>query len=109
MAHGMMSMVSKKGPAKCLGSMVSNIDDARDMMHDDDDTMTLPLLNGKMLDVNVSGIRSGLAFIDHGNGGDIVFIERCGTLLWNAKLMKDGTKVFSNLGSMHSGDEFSLS
>ena len=108
MAHGMMSMVSKKGPAKCLGSMVSNIDDARDMMHDNETTM-LPLLNGKMLNVNVSGIGSRLVFVDHGNGRDIVFIKRCGTLLRDAKLMKDGMKVFSNLGSMHSGNEFSLS
>ena len=108
MAHGTMSMACKKGPAKCLGSMVSDIDDARDMTHDDE-TTTLPLLNGKMLNVDVSGIGSRLAFVDHGNGGDIVFVERCGTLLWNAELMKDGTKVFSNLGSMHSGDEFSLS
>ena len=80
MAHGMMSMASKKGPAKCFVSMVSNIDDARDMTHDDETAM-LPLLNGKMLDVNASGIRSGLAFVDHGNGGDIVFVEWCGTLL----------------------------
>ena len=108
MAHGMMSMMRKKRPAKGLGSLVSDIDDARDMTHDNE-TMMLPLLNSKVLYVNVSGVRSGLAFIDHGNGGDVVFVERCGTLLWNAKLMKDGTKVFGNLGSMHSGNEFSLS
>ena len=72
MAHGMMSMASKKSPAKCFGSMVSNVDDAGDVM---DDAMMLPLLNGKMLNVNVSGIRSGFAFIDHGNGRDVVFIE----------------------------------
>ena len=108
MAHSTTSMASKKGPAKGFGSMVSDIDDARDMMHNDE-TATLPLLNGKMLNVDVSGVRSGFAFIDHGNGGDIVFVEWCGTLLWNAELMKDGTKVFSNLGGMDGSDEFSLS
>ena len=108
MTHGTTGMASEKGPAKCFGSMVSDIDDARDVTHNDEAT-TLPLLNGKMLNVDVSGIRSGLAFIDHGNGRDIVFVEWCGTLLWNAKLAKDGTKVFSNLGGMDSSDEFSFS
>ena len=76
MAHGMMSMASKKSPAKCFGSVVGNVDDAGDVMHDDDATM-LPLLNGKMLNVDVSGIRSGLALIDHGNGRDVIFVKRC--------------------------------
>ena len=52
-AHGTVSMTSKEGPSKCLGSMVSNVDNARDVTHDDD-TMALPLLYGKMLNVNVS-------------------------------------------------------
>ena len=104
MAHGMTSMASKKSPAKCFGSVVSNIDDARDATDDDDDT-TLPLLNGKMLNVDVSGVRSGFVLIDHGNGRDVVFIERCWTFLWDTEFMKDGTKVFGNLGSMHSSNE----
>ena len=37
---------------KCLGSVVGNVDDARDVTHDDD-TMVLPLLDGKMLNVDV--------------------------------------------------------
>ena len=86
MACGMASMVSKKGPTKCLGSMVGNIDNAGDVMHDDD-AMTLPLLDSKMLNVDVSGIRSGFVFIDHGNCGDDVLVEWCWALLWDAKFM----------------------
>ena len=80
MAHSTTSMASKKGPAKGFGSMVSDIDDARDMTHSDE-TATLPLLNGKMLNVDVSGVRGGLAFVDHSNGGDIILVEWCGALL----------------------------
>ena len=53
MAHSMMSMMGKEGPTECLGSMVGNVDSTRDVMHDDD-SMALPLLDGKMLNVNVS-------------------------------------------------------
>ena len=107
MAHGTMSMVSKKSPAKCFGGMVGNVDKARDVMHDDD-SMMLPLLNGKMLNVNMPGAGSGFALIDHGNGGDVVLVEQCWSFLGNTEFMKDGTKVFGNLGSMHSSNELSL-
>ena len=53
MAHGMVSMMGKEGPAKCLGSVVSNVDNARDVMLDND-TMALPLLDCKMLNVDVA-------------------------------------------------------
>ena len=108
MAHGMVSMASKKGPTKCLGSMVSNVDDARDVTHDNDATM-LPLLDSKVVNVDVSGVRSGLAFIDHGNCGDVVLVEQFWALLRDAKFMKDGTKVFGNFGGMHSGNELGFS
>ena len=105
----MVSMASKKSPTKCLDSMVGNFDDARDVMHNDEAT-TLPLLNGKMLNVDVSGIRSGFAFIDHGNCGDVVLVEWCWAILWDAKFMEDGMKLLGNLGSMHSsGDELGFS
>ena len=86
MAHGMASMANKKSPTKCLGSVVGNVDDAGDVMHDND-AMMLPLLDGKMLNVDVSGIRSGFAFVDHGNCRDVVLIERCWALLRDAKFM----------------------
>ena len=84
--HGMASMVSKKGPTKCLGSMVSNVDNAGDVMHDNDATK-LPLLDSKMLNVDVSGVRSGFAFIDHCNCGDVVLVEQCWALLRDAEFM----------------------
>ena len=34
MTHGTASMTGKEGPAKCLGSMIGNVDDAGDVILD---------------------------------------------------------------------------
>ena len=60
--HGMTSMMSKESPSKSLGSMVSWVGDARDVMHNNDATMLL-LLNSKVLNVDVLGIGSQLALV----------------------------------------------
>ena len=82
----MVSMAGKKGPTKSLSSMVGNADDAGDVMHDNDATM-LPLLDSKMLNVNMSGVWSGFAFIDHGNCRDVVLVEWCWAFLRDAEFM----------------------
>ena len=78
------------------------------MTHDDDATM-LPLLDGKVLNINVPGVRSGFALVDHGTSGDVVLVERGWTILRNTEFMKDRMKIFGNLGSMHSSNELGLS
>ena len=107
-AHGMMSMSGKEGPTKCLGGMVCNIDDARDVMHDNE-TALLPLVDGKVLDDDVMRVGSRTVLIDHRDCGDVIFIKQCGTLLGNAELIENRMKVLGDLGSMHSSNELGFS
>ena len=53
MTHSTVNMMSKEGPTECLGCMVSDVDNTRDVAHDND-AMSLPLLNGKVLNVDVA-------------------------------------------------------
>jgi hypothetical protein len=77
------------------------------MAHDDDSTF-LPLLNRKMLDIDMSQVGSRFAFIDHGNCGDVIFVEWCWVILGYSKLKQNGTKMLGNLGSMNGSNELSF-
>lgn len=106
--HGATSVTGVECPAEGLGTLVGGVDDAGDVVHDDISTLT-PLLNGKMLNVDVTRARRRLAVINHGNGSQILFIEGGGSRLRKTKLGEDGTKILCNLGSLTSADKFGLS
>ena len=67
------------------------------------------ILNGKMLDINMSGARGRATRINHLDGGNVIFVERRRRSLGKPELGKDGTEVLGNLGSGDGSDEFSFS
>ena len=86
MTHRTMNMVGVQSPAKCLGGLVAGVDDARDVTHDNL-TSSTPLLNRKVLDVDMAGARGRTTLVHHSNGSLVVHIERGGAELSKAKLM----------------------
>jgi hypothetical protein len=63
----------------------SRIEDARDMSQDDV-VAILPILNGKVLDKDVTRAFSGNARILHVDGRFVVAVDRCGLGLWKTEL-----------------------
>ena len=100
-----MAMV-ESGTKGC-SERVGRIDDAGDVLHNNF-VVGLPLLDGKMLNVNMARAGRRTAGVDHENGRRVVFVERGGAELRITKLGKDGAKIFSNFGSMDGGEEFSF-
>lgn len=72
--HRPADMPKEKRPPQCLGGLVTGVDDAGDVVH-----LNLPggspLLNGKVLDVNVARARSRPALVDHSNGSLVINVE----------------------------------
>ncbi len=96
-----------EGPAESLGGLVSVVDDARKMVHDDI-TPTTPLLDGKVLNVDMAGARSRLTLVDHRNGSHVVFVERSGIRLPETELSENRTEILGSLGGMTSCVKFRL-
>ena len=98
-----MAMV-ERGP-KRLRQGVGGIDDARDVGKDNF-LGGLPLLQGEVLDVNVTGTRCGTICVNHQDRGCIVLEQRGRTELWVSKLQENRAKVLGDLGGMNGGEEF---
>ena len=107
MSHDAASVTLMEDPSKRLGEVVAAEDGARTKTHDDV-TSFLPILEGKPLDVNVSGALSRNPSIDNLDGGFVVPVKGSGALLLKTKFLHDGSKVFGMLGSGDSSHEFSL-
>ena len=68
------------------------------------------ILNGKVLDINMSGARGRATPINHFDGGNIICIERRRRSLGKPELGKEGAEVLgNNLGSGDGSDEFCFS
>jgi len=66
--HGTVHMsVVAQGRTEGLGSCVARFDDTGDVVHLDN-PMLLPLLDCKVLDIDVTGAGDGLPLVDHSNG-----------------------------------------
>jgi hypothetical protein len=87
MAHGPMHVTGVQGPTERLRRLVTRIDDARNVMHLDVAGCT-PLLDSKVLDVNVTGARRRLVLIDHGDCSFVVNVQGSGLGLGESKLGK---------------------
>ena len=75
MAHNTTGMSRVKNPSERLGQVISRVEDARDKNHKDV-AIVFPILDRKVLDVNVARTFSRMASIDHFDGSGIVFIDR---------------------------------
>lgn len=107
--HQAAGMTKVESPAEGLGSLISSINNARNVMHDDLATSMPLLLKGKVLNVDMMRTGGGgwLAFINHCNGGHVILIEWSRSSLGKTKLSKNGSKVFGKLGgSSTSADKF---
>ncbi len=72
--HRPANVPKEKCPPQCLGGLVTGIDDARDVVHLNL-PVSSPLLNGKVLDVNVARARSRPALVDHSGGSLVIDVE----------------------------------
>ena len=81
MAHKPASM---KDPTEGLSEVVRRVEDTRDMVQHDM-TSLLPILNGKMLDGNMTSSVSGLAGINHFDSGIVILIKNRRARLRKAK------------------------
>ncbi len=61
-------------PSKRFGEIIRRINDARDVVHDNG-TAFFPILDGKVLDVNVTRALGGDLGVDHFEGGSIFNVD----------------------------------
>ena len=73
-----------------------------------DMTVIFPILDGKVLDVNMTGTFSGNTRIDHFDGRLIVAIDVGGSGLGKTKIGENGAKIFGMFGRRDSSNEFSF-
>ena len=56
-----------------------------------------PVLDGKMLNINVATRLNRDKVVDHIDSRHVVFVKWSGTMLWVFNIKKDSTKIFSVL------------
>ena len=98
MAHNTATMAGVEDPTKTLCSLVSRVDSRRDVAHHDG-LLTLPSLNCKMLDINVSGARGRLVLINHRDGSLVIFEQTSWIQLRKAKFLEDRSQIFATLAA----------
>lgn len=81
-------MAGVKDPRNGLGEAVSRIDDAWNV-NEDKVAGSFPVLDCKKLDVDVASADGGATSINDLDGRFIVFVDRCGTILREAKFAKN--------------------
>ena len=77
-------------------------------MLEEQNTSVTPFLNGKMLNVNVSGARGGTIIIYHGDRGLIIHKEGSRSSERKMKIRENGSEIFRNLGSINTSNKFCL-
>ena len=95
-------------PTERFGHVISRVDDARNMVHEDR-TGFLPILDGKVLNINMAGTLGGNAGVNDFDGRLIVFVDRSRGSLGKTKLMHDSAQVAGVFSSGDGSEEFSLS
>ena len=98
-------MTGVEDPTKCFGEVVRGVDNSRDGFEDNVASLA-PILNCKVLNVDVARALGRLTSVDHFDRGFIVFIKWSSRLLGETKLTQNRAQVLSNLGGGDGGDEF---
>ena len=101
-------MAGVKDPAKGLGQVIQGIDDARDVLRDNVASI-LPILNGKMLDINVTGALGRDASVDHVDSRHVVFVDWGGTGLGKTEFEEDRAKVLRMFSCDNCSQKFGFS
>ena len=68
-------------PAKGLGKSIRWVNDARQVSHCKD-ALFLPILNGKVWSIDVTGMFGGDPRVNDFDGGSIILINSCRFMLW---------------------------
>ena len=84
MAHGAAGMALVENPSEGLSEVIWGVDDAWDEVHDDIASI-FPVLDGKVLDVDVAGALGGHLGVNHVDGGFVVHPDGSGTALSETK------------------------
>jgi hypothetical protein len=106
-AHHTTDVVRVKYPTNALGESITRIDDAGDLFKNKVASF-LPILDGKVLYVNMAGTLSGAIGVDHFNCRFVVFTDRSGGVLGKTELIENRTDVASNFASRNGSKEFSF-
>jgi len=105
--HGATDVSGMEGPTEGLGLCIRGIEDAGNVLHGDDAT-SLPFLNRKVLDVDMTGASSRLVFVDHHDCREVVLIEDRRGRLSEAELGENRPEILGYFGSSDGGNEFSF-
>ena len=108
MAHQTANMAMVERGAQGLRQRIGGVDNPWDV-GEDNFLGSFPLLEGEMLDVDMTSTWCGAICIDHQDSRGVIFKQSGRTKLWVPKLEEDRPKVFGNLGGMDSGEEFGFS
>ena len=73
MSHEAASVSRMKNPANAFGECIAGVDGSFDVLKDDMSS-AFPVLDGEVLNVDVSGAFSGAPGIDHFDCGFVVFV-----------------------------------
>jgi hypothetical protein len=82
-------MARMKNPTKRLGKVISTVDDAGNVTHDQVLRDGCPLLNSKSLDVDVTGAFGRNTVVHHLDGGLVVTVQGSGTFWGKTELAKN--------------------
>jgi hypothetical protein len=82
-----------KHPTDTLCESITGVDDTIEVGKEDVACFA-PILNGKVLDFDVTRLFGRLVGINHFDGGLVVFIEEGGSILSKSELSQDGSKIF---------------
>ena len=92
MSHHATSMASKKNPSERFAKIVRRVDNSRDVTHLDL-LVVGPILDRKMLYIDVSSAFRWDAAIDHQDCSCIVFKDWCWFILTETKSIQSANKL----------------
>ena len=107
MAHDPAGMAFMEDPTKGFGEIIGWVEYSRDKTHDNVASF-FPILDGKVLDINVTGALSGDTGVDHIDGRLIVLIDGSGASQRETEVLHDSAEVLGLLGSIDGSEEFGL-
>lgn len=108
MTHEPTGVARVKDPTEWFGEIVGRVEDAGDEAHEDI-TVFLPILDGKMLNQNVTGTIGGDASVNHFDRGLVVAVERGRSRRGKTEFSQNGTEVAGLFGGTDSSIKFSFS
>ena len=108
MPHNPAGVTIMWDPAKRLGEVVRAVDDAGHMMKDNVAGF-FPILDRKVLDINMTGTVGGYLGIDDIDSRDVVHMDWSGSRRRKSQFRQDGPQVFGMLGGSDCSHKFSFS